>query len=59
MIGITEKDASTLHLKSAANHTTPEREAAFKALKAWWGEFEATARVAFQGRTDLLKLLEA
>lgn len=44
--------------KAAAVRATSERDAAIKALTRWWGEFSATAQVAFTERPDLLRLLE-
>ncbi len=45
--------------QQAAKLALTEREAAYKALKVWWGEFYATAQVCLKDRPDLLSLLDA
>ena len=59
LTAMSQANADYAAAQQAAKLALEEREAAYKALKAWWGEFHATAQVAFQGRSDLLGLLDA
>jgi hypothetical protein len=59
LTAMSQANADYAAAQQAAKLALDEREAAYKALKAWWGEFYATAQVAFQGRSDLLGLLDA
>jgi hypothetical protein len=59
LAALTEASAAHEAAKQAATRATAERSAAMKALNTWWGEFNATAKVALKDRPDLLGLLSA
>ena len=59
LAALTEASAAFDAAVTEATRATADRNAAVKALKAWWAEFYAVSQVSLKDRPDLLKLLKA